>query len=213
MIKRFSVTGNINLEEKFLQIATFLDPRFKDKFLKNKTQVNDDIIDELVQNDEAESTLKVETRAEKSPPKEGGEENVQLGQEIHEDFWACFDEMKADSDSSMDSSASVQGDRKRNPSNRQKKTFYQAELDKYMALPLIGRSEDPILWWKTNMASFMPLKKIVLKYLSAPPSSVASERQFSTAGNVCTDTRNRLLPENADRLVFIIKNKQLLKKT
>ena len=102
--------------------------------------------------------------------------------------------------------------RKRNPSSRQRRTFFQAELDKYLAVPLIARSEDPILWWKKNVSSFLPLKKLVLKYLSSPPSSVASERLFSTAGNVCTDTRNRLLPENANRLVFIMKNKKLFNK-
>ena len=52
---------------------------------------------------------------------------------------------------------------------------------------------------------------VLLKYLCAPPSSVASERQFSSAGDVYTETRSRLTPENADRLIFIMKNKNVLK--
>ena len=102
--------------------------------------------------------------------------------------------------------------RRRNPFNRQKRTYFQAELDKYLTFLLIFRSEDSILPWKKNFASFLPLKKMVLKYLSSPPSSVASERLLSTARNVCTGTGNCLLPENANRLVFIMKNKKLLNK-
>ena len=83
----------------------------------------EDIIDELLP-DEAvaafEAEQRPETRAETSSATNGGEENVQLGQVKHEDFRACFYEMKVDSDSSMDSSASVQDGRKRNPSDRRK---------------------------------------------------------------------------------------------
>ena len=39
------------------------------------------------------------------------------------------------------------------------------------------------------------------------PSSVASERQFSTAGDIYKETRSRLTVDNADRLIFIMKNK------
>jgi hypothetical protein len=79
-------------------------------------------------------------------------------------------------------------------------------------MPIIKRTDDPIKWWKQNIGNFQPLKNLVLKFLSCPPSSVESERLFSAAGSVCTETRNRLLPENADMLFFIMKNKKLLKK-
>ena len=47
-------------------------------------------------------------------------------------------------------------------------------------------------------------KKLCYGNLSGPPS-----RLVSTAGNLCMRTQNRLLPENADRLVLIIKIKYL----
>jgi len=75
-----------------------------------------------------------------------------------------------------------------------------------LVLALIKRTDNPISWWKKHHSKFPNLKNLVLKYLSAPPSSVNSERLFSSAGNVYVDNRNKLLPDNAKMLIFIIKN-------
>ena len=40
------------------------------------------------------------------------------------------------------------------------------------------------------------------RYFSIPATSVRSEEIFSVAGNVLSEKRNRLLPENVDKLVF-----------
>ena len=50
--------GNICLESSFLQIATFLDPRYKDKFIKNKESLEtviSEIINELISLEVVES--------------------------------------------------------------------------------------------------------------------------------------------------------------
>lgn len=63
-------------------------------------------------------------------------------------------------------------------------------------------------WWKINFESF-PLignKLLLQKYLSAPASSVYSERSFSEAGLVYEAKRNRLQPQNAEQLLFIHHN-------
>ena len=41
-------------------------------------------------------------------------------------------------------------------------------------------------------------------------TSVPSERLFSSAGNVITQKRNSLLPENADKLIFLFENSCIL---
>ena len=58
-------------------------------------------------------------------------------------------------------------------------------------------------YWSDSLAS---------KYLCAPPpsSSVASERLFSNGGDISTETRNCLLPEKLEQLLFLNKNLRVL---
>jgi len=132
--------------------------------------------------------------------------------ETHEDIWKCFDDIvnnsKSDTDNSnLDDSLSITPF-ERQPSDRSKKktAVYNAELAKYLVLPLLPRNEDPLIWWKTHALEYPNLKSLVIKYLSAPPSSVNSERLFSAGKLVYTDNRNRLSPQNAEMLLFIMKN-------
>ena len=47
------------------------------------------------------------------------------------------------------------------------------------------------------------MAKIAQKYLSAPLSSVASEQQFSGAGDVYDDKHNKLAPEKLEMLLLM----------
>src|ERR1700755_3399824 len=58
-------------------------------------------------------------------------------------------------------------------------TQTQEELDQCLTLPTLQRSKDPLLWWKKNQETLPILGNLASKYLSAPPSSVESERLFS----------------------------------
>ena len=50
---------------------------------------------------------------------------------------------------------------------------------------------------------------VARRFLSAPSTSVASERMFSGAGNIYSDSRSRLSPERAEMLLFIKYNFRL----
>ena len=62
------------------------------------------------------------------------------------------------------------------------------ELDTYLAEPLItfGR-ESCYSWWANNKHRFPYLVKVARQYLCASPTSVASERLLSGAGDVYDD--------------------------
>ena len=53
------------------------------------------------------------------------------------------------------------------------------------------------------------LRKAVLKYISAPPTSVPSEQLFSAAGQIYSDRLNNLLGENVEKLLFLAYNIRL----
>ena len=50
-------------------------------------------------------------------------------------------------------------------------------------------------------------------YLAAPPTSMPSERLFSVAGDVISEHRTRLNPDNAEKLIFMNYNAFLIRLT
>ncbi|ESO11287.1 hypothetical protein HELRODRAFT_153199, partial [Helobdella robusta] len=72
------------------------------------------------------------------------------------------------------------------------------------------RQEDPATWWKFNTAKYPTISKVAQVYLAPPPTSVPSERLFSTAGDIITEHRTRLLPDNAEKLIFLKYNASLI---
>ena len=80
------------------------------------------------------------------------------------------------------------------------------EVEIYLSEPLIEfHGRDYMLkWWATNKVQFPSLAKLARKY--APPTSVPSERLFSTAGDLYDEKHNRLSPQHAEELLFIKTN-------
>ena len=72
-----------------------------------------------------------------------------------------------------------------------RKNDINKEIERFLNEPLIPRGCDPMNWWSQNVGKYKILKDSVLKYLSSPPSSVASERLFSAARQVYTANRNK----------------------
>ena len=78
-----------------------------------------------------------------------------------------------------------------------------SELAQYMSEPLLSCTDDPSVWWQMNRSRFPLLAKVARAYLGEPPTSVSLERLFSTTGDVIIDHRARLLPDNAEKLIFL----------
>jgi hypothetical protein len=85
---------------------------------------------------------------------------------------------------------------------------HQLQLEAYLKAPRMPRSTDIYGYW--HCSQFPSLEAAALKYLSAPPSSVASEQLFSSAGQLYADRRNCLHGENAEKLLFLAYNIRLL---
>lgn len=188
---------------KHYAVATLLDPRFKGKFLKDEYSAKDWVLEDLLANEEAWDTDTSDELPTLDQDDDTGEEY--LKSRINKDLWSCYNEFvngngsgedKEDS-SSIASSVQSQGNIT---------SVYNAELAKYLSLPVISRSDDADLWWKTHALEYPNLSNLATKYLSAPPSSVFSERLFSHCKNAFRKNRCRLAPTSGEMLIFMMRN-------
>ena len=77
-------------------------------------------------------------------------------------------------------------------------------VERYLAEPLLPFSSGVCFtWWSENKNRYPKLSRLARKYLSSPPTSVPSERVFSSAGYIYCEKRNRLNPDKAEQLLFI----------
>ena len=82
-----------------------------------------------------------------------------------------------------------------------------SQINLYLSEPVIPNSHgQPLAFWKANKDRFPALTQAARVFLSAPCTSVDSERLFSTAGHILDEKRNRLTPKNAEMLIFIKAN-------
>lgn len=80
------------------------------------------------------------------------------------------------------------------------------QIQTYLAEKTIPRTESPFEYWGKNKERLPSLATTALKFLSAPSTSVDSERLFSTASNILDEKRNRLSGDNVETLIFLKKN-------
>ena len=87
-------------------------------------------------------------------------------------------------------------------------------INVYANSPTIDVQSDIFEYWKKVSNSIQPLEKAFAKlasyYLTPPPTSVAVERLFSTAGDIVTNERNRLNPQTAEKILFMRENLPLV---
>jgi len=78
------------------------------------------------------------------------------------------------------------------------------EIDNYLNTPN-EINTNPLLWWKDHQKEYPILSLIAKDYLIIQATSVPAEQAFSVAGNMITQTRNRLDPETA-RMTLCLKS-------
>lgn len=182
-------------------IATFLDPRFKSDYLGvlETEKARQKILIEYIKNSYDDSSSDSNRSSPSSTPAKRQKEDEtgsNFTREAHNTFWDCFNEV------AKDNSSSCRDQEKQNPISN--------EIDFFLKLSRIDRNRDPYLWWSVNSNQYPQLAKFARIYLGAPASSVYSERLFSEAGLVYEAKRSRLLPTNAENLVFIHHNLPLV---
>lgn len=85
------------------------------------------------------------------------------------------------------------------------------QMQMYLREPTMGEKDSPFQYWANNHAGFPLLAAVAVKFLSAPSTSVESERLFSTVSNIVDAKRNRLTAERAEVLIFLKKNLPMFK--
>ena len=83
-------------------------------------------------------------------------------------------------------------------------------VEQYTNSKVVETEEEVLEFWKSKASSIKSIDKMAAKlaeiYLTPPATSVDVERLFSTAGDIRTQERNRLLPENAGQILFLKEN-------
>ena len=80
------------------------------------------------------------------------------------------------------------------------------EITIYCMEENLNLDQNPLQWWKVEEPKYPNLSKLAKIYLAIKGTSVASERIFSTAGDVVRAERSSFTLDNVDMLIFIKKN-------
>lgn len=88
--------------------------------------------------------------------------------------WEMFDKRVSESTSNISSGVST-----------------LSELNQYLKMTAITRSEDPLRCWKRNSHVFPLLSSVAKVYLATVATSVPSERLFSKAGELISTRGNQ----------------------
>lgn len=94
--------------------------------------------------------------------------------------------------------------------NGTREELLKAEMQNFLAIPRLSADEmdelDILSWWKGRQYDFPLLAIYARQILGIVATSASSERVFSTGGNVVTQQRQRLDPQNVGKLIFLSAN-------
>lgn len=181
-----------------LMVATLLDPRFKSKYL-NSNEVDIAVTELISFLTESEGNKKSSRTTDNDNANDSVASTSTCVPQAHsiqqekESLWDVHD----NTSSQTETTESEEGT----------KHFLKEKIQSYLSEPLLQRNADIYSYW--NCSPYPILRSAVLKYLSAPPTSVPSEQLFSAAGQIYSDRRNNLHGENVEKLLFMAYNIRL----
>ncbi|XP_064475751.1 E3 SUMO-protein ligase ZBED1-like [Ornithodoros turicata] len=165
--------------DEVAHMAMFLDPRFRCTLYSSDSQMQLWLADQVMKELQP-------FQEEFSPQKEASSSTAPTSSLS---LWNAFERLKESSD---------QG---------QAMALPEREVGDYTKGALLKRSGDPCRWWQTvGRFKYPMLERAALKYLAIPVTSVPSERVFSTAGDIVSARRERILPQNVEQLLFLHAN-------
>lgn len=180
-----------------LDCATYLDARFKNTFVADADKVKQKLLRDIT---ELASSTNVPwvAKTEKSATEELPEKRPKLCSGLVGVLARIKqDKKQSESQSNSDPDADV---------SMSIATSVKHEFSLYDELQEAAADENPLEWWKKNAGCFKLLPVLAKKYLCIGATSVASERVFSTSGNVVNAKRSRLSADTVDMLTFLAKN-------
>ena len=147
---------------ELLQVASFLDPRFKAKYLADEDTEN---VKTMLCSD---GVVIYESLPQPSSTGNGSEQLPAKRKR------KCF-KLNEGNDSNTVNTQPISPDQK-----------IQLEIAKYIAENELDSEEDPLKWWREHEEKYPILSQVSKKYLAIPATSSPSERLFSRAGNSYT---------------------------
>ncbi|XP_073722443.1 zinc finger BED domain-containing protein 4-like [Misgurnus anguillicaudatus] len=175
-------------EQPIYSIATLLDPRYKNRFFSNTdtaANAKEMLMRELLSSSGEEEDHDLHEPPARKPRRDQASSSLD----------SIFDEI-------ADEQALVLLNRAQVGST--------AQLETYLGETTISREDKPLQYWAVNKMRFPTLAKMASRYLSAPCSSVDSERLFSSVSHIVNESRNRITADHAEMILFIEKNLPLI---
>lgn len=168
-----------------LQIASFLDPRFKEKFVTEIEDVKETVVSDAIALDTGDSS------SNQSPfPPPGVDGSPPPAKKAKRSLGSLFKENDTEY---CDLPASISPEQK-----------IKREIDTYLTREQkLDVEQNPLDWWKTHESMYPLLAKVSKKYLCPPATSTSSERVFSKGGQIVTPFRASLKPETVEMLIFL----------
>lgn len=173
---------------EILQLATFLDPRFKTNFEDLELEhIKETVIAECTEIAETSESI-LHSGSGRSATLEPPTKKKNLGS-----LFKKHDEQDTLASSSCSSPRSTD-------------EICREELQAYLVLPKLDFEENPLVWWKATSSHYPLLSKMARKYLSVCATSSPSERLFSSSGKIVTPLRACMKPHKVDMLTFLTNN-------